>query len=203
MSRLATRAFDIAYEGTPSWETGRVQPEVDRLLAAGLVGGSVLDAGCGTGLHAVHVAMTGRRVAAIDVAPGAIERARARAMAEGVALTLVAADVLDLAAHAAALAAPFDTVLDVGCFHVLQPDERTPYARQLAAVTRRGGTLLLVAWSDRNPFGRGPSRIRRRDIRDAFRLATGWHVDRIDPGILESNLEPGWVHAWVARVTRR
>ena len=68
---------------------------------------------------------------------------------------------------------------------------------------RPGGTGAVVAWSDRNPFGRGPARVRRRDLRDAFRVATGWRVESIEPGILESRLEPGRVEAWVARLRRR
>ena len=66
------------------------------------------------------------------------------------------------------LAGPFDTVLDVGLFHVLQPADRRRYAASLASVVRPGGTALVVAWSDRNPFGYGPERVTRRAIRTAF-----------------------------------
>ncbi|MDQ1323887.1 MAG: hypothetical protein QG587_1223, partial [Chloroflexota bacterium] len=65
------------------------------------------------------------------------------------------------------------------------------------------GTGAVVAWSDRNPFGRGPARVRRRDLRAAFRASTGWRVEAITTGTLESRLEPGQVHAWVARLRRR
>jgi len=93
--------------------------------------------------------------------------------------------------------------LGVGVFHVLQPADRALYAATLATVTRTGGTAFIVAWSDRNPFGRGPARVRRREIRAAFCAATGWRVTGIEAAVLETRLEPGHVHAWLARLRRR
>jgi SAM-dependent methyltransferase len=199
----ASRPFDVAYEGTPSWETGRPQPAVERLVAGGTIVGSVLDAGCGTGIHAVLVARAGHRVVGLDIAARAVERARARVAGTGLDMRFVVGDALDLPALAGELGAPFDTVLDVGLFHVLQPADRLPYARALAAVVRPGGSGFVVAWSDRNPFGIGPARVRRRDLRDAFRASTGWRVEAIEPAELETRLPGGRVHAWLARLRRR
>lgn len=199
----ATRAFDTAYEGTPSWETGRPQPEVLRLLDAGWLGRRVLDAGCGTGLHAVLMAGRGHEVVGLDLAARAIELARDRSAAAETPAVFVHGDALGIGDLAGALGPPFDSVLDVGLFHVLQPGDRRAYASALAAVTRHDGTAAVLAWSDRNPFGRGPARIRRSDLRDAFRMATGWRVESVEPGILESRLPPGHVDAWVVRLRRR
>ncbi len=65
-----TLAFDNAYEGVPSWETGRLQPVVERLLARGAIAGAVLDAGCGTGRAAVRIAAAGHQVVGIDAPAG-------------------------------------------------------------------------------------------------------------------------------------
>jgi SAM-dependent methyltransferase len=199
----ALRAFDVAYEGTPSWETGRPQPVVLRLLEEGAISGAVLDAGCGTGRHAVLLAGRGHRVAGIDLAARAVDLARARAAAGGVEVTFLAGDALTLAALGPALGAPFDTVLDVGLFHVLQPADRRRYAAALASVVRPGGAGFVVAWSDRNPFGIGPERVRRRELRAAFRADEGWRVESIEPVKLETLLPMGMVHAWLARLRRR
>ncbi len=51
--------FDNAYEGVPTWDIGRPQGAVTRLAAAGLIVGSVVDVGCGTGENALHVAALG------------------------------------------------------------------------------------------------------------------------------------------------
>ena len=199
-----SRAWDVAWEGTPSWETGRPQPVIEQLLAEGAIRGGVLDAGCGSGLGSVALGQAGHRVAGIDVAAAAIERARtnARAARLEVLLTFVVGDALELDRHAAALGAPFDTVLDVGLFHVLQPEDRKPYARQLASVVAPGGQAFVVAWSERNPFGYGPGRIRRGDLRRTFTHATGWRVDTIDEAVLGSRLSPDGAHAWLLRATR-
>jgi 2-polyprenyl-3-methyl-5-hydroxy-6-metoxy-1,4-benzoquinol methylase len=199
---VTTRAFDVAYEGIPSWETGRPQPVVARLVSMGEIRGAVLDVGCGTGLHAVLLASQGHRVAGIDLAVRAVALARARADAARVAATFVAGDALDLAARAAPLGAPFDSVLDVGLFHVLQPADRRRYAASLASVVRPGGAGFVVAWSDRNPFGIGPARVTRRELRSAFCATEGWRVRAIEPAELETLLPMGRVHAWLVRLER-
>jgi 2-polyprenyl-3-methyl-5-hydroxy-6-metoxy-1,4-benzoquinol methylase len=198
-------AFDVAYEGTPSWETGRPQPVVVRLLEDGAFDGAVLDVGCGTGGHAVLLARSGFRVTGIDLAPAAIERARSAADEAGVAsmATFRPGDVLDLAGLGPSLGAPYDSVLDCGLFHVLQPDDRRRYAMALAAVVRPGGRAFVIAWSDRNPFGVGPARVSRRELRSSFRATEGWRVESIETGLLETNLRPGTVHAWLACLRRR
>jgi SAM-dependent methyltransferase len=199
----ASRAFDVAYEGIPSWETGRPQPVVVRLVEDGEIGVAVLDAGCGTGLHAVLLAALGHRVAGIDLAARAVDAARDRARGAGLDVRFVAGDALDLGLHAPVLGAPFDTVLDVGLFHVLQPADRHRYASALASVVRSGGTGYIVAWSDRNAFGIGPARVTRRELRHAFRATEGWRVEAIEPAELETLLPMGRVHAWLARLRRR
>jgi SAM-dependent methyltransferase len=198
-----SRAFDVAYEGTPSWETGRPQPVVVRLIEEGAIRGAVLDAGCGTGRHAILLAAGGHRVAGIDAAARAVDLARAAARDAGVDVRFVAGDALALDLHAAALGAPFDAVLDVGLFHVLQPDDRRRYAAALASVVRPGGSGFVVAWSDRNAFGIGPARITRREIRHAFRADAGWRVAAIEDAGLDTLLPMARVHAWLARLSRR
>ncbi len=73
--------FDNAYRdgGTPTWDVGRPQGAVVRLARTGLVTGSVLDAGCGTGENALHLAELGHAVLGVDFAVAAIERAAAKA----------------------------------------------------------------------------------------------------------------------------
>ena len=168
-----------------------------RLAEAGLIAGSVLDAGCGTGEVACYLAARGHPVLGIDFAPSAIALARARARALGLdpgAAQFLAWDALRLAE----LGRTFDTVLDVGLFHTLQPADRGAYAASLRAVIRPGGRCFVLCWSDRNPFGYGPERVRRADLRRAFR--GGWRVEAIEEAELETRLPGGRAHAWLARL---
>jgi SAM-dependent methyltransferase len=158
----------------------------------------VLDAGCGTGEHALLLAGSGHRVVGVDLAADAIGRAAAKSEARGLAADFLVHDALDLAA----LERTFDVGLDVGLFHTFGDEDRARYAASLAAAVRPGGRAFILCWSDRNPFGVGPRRVTRREIRDTFRVAAGWRVDRIEAEELETRLPTGSVAAWLARLTR-
>jgi len=190
--------FDNAYRdgGTPTWDVGRPQGALVRLARSGLVAGSVLDAGCGTGENALLLAAQGHPVLGVDFAAAAIERAAAKAAHRGLPVEFLVADALDLAA----LGRTFDTVLDVGLFHTFSDAERPRYAASLGAALRPGGRVFLLCWSDRNPFGRGPRRISPGEIRETF--GEGWWVEAVDPEWLETRLPDGRIHAWLARIAR-
>ena len=190
--------FDNAYRdgGTPTWDVGRPQGALVRLARSGRVVGSVLDAGCGTGENALHLAAQGHPVLGVDFAAAAIERATAKAADRGLPVEFLVADALDLAA----LGRTFDTALDVGLFHTFSDAERPRYAASLGAALRPGGRVFLLCWSDRNPFGRGPRRISPGEIRETF--GKGWWVEAVDPEWLETRLPDGRIHAWLARIAR-
>ena len=62
---------------------GRPQPAIVRLAADGGFAGTVLDAGCGTGENALHVAALGVPVLGFDVAGTALAMAREKAAERG------------------------------------------------------------------------------------------------------------------------
>ncbi len=194
-------AFENAYAATPTWDIGRAQPALTRLLDRHLVGHAVLDAGCGTGDAALDLAALGHDVTGVDFSPTAIEKARAKARQRGLTARFVVADALRLA-DMISLRAAFDTAIDVGLLHSLQPADWPAYAAALGAVIRPGGNLLLLCWSDGNPFGRGPERVSKRDIRRTFRDGDGWRIEAIEPETLETLLPEGRVQAWLARIRR-
>jgi SAM-dependent methyltransferase len=187
--------FQTAYEGTPAWDLGRPQPVVVALEQAGEIVGSVLDVGCGTGEHALYLAERGHDVVGIDLAPRAIQLARAKAHDRGLELDLRVGDALRL--HE--LGRTFDTALDVGLFHTLGDDDRPRYARSLHAALAPSGRAFVLCWSERNPWGYGPRRVTQMEILGTFEV--GWAV-RIEEAVLETRLEPGAVHAWLARLER-
>ncbi len=190
--------FDNAYcdGGRPTWDIGRPQGALVRLAGSGLIVGSVLEAGCGTGENALYLAARGHPVLGVDLAAAAIQRALAKAADRDLPAAFLVADALDLGA----LGRAFDTVVDVGLFHTLSDAERPRYAASLGAALRPGGRVFLLCWSDRNPFGRGPRRVSPGEIRETFR--DSWGVEAIDPEWLETRLPDGRIHAWLARIAR-
>jgi len=70
----------------------------------------------------------------------------------------------------------------------------------LRGVVRPGGRYFLLCFSDRQPGVFGPRRITQDEIRAAF--ADGWRVDSIEPVMMDSAVQRGAVHAWLAAITR-
>jgi SAM-dependent methyltransferase len=185
--RRAGAPWDASYAGDPApWDTGEPQPAVARLAFAG----AVLDAGCGTGENALHIAARGLRVLGVDVAETAVSIAREKATRRGIDAEFAVADAL----HLDRLGRVFDTVLDCGLFHTFDRDERRAYVESLASVTR--GRLYVLCFSDAEPTG--PHPVREDELRTAF--AHGWHVVSIDPERLETRF--GGAGAWLARIER-
>ena len=90
--------------------------------------GVALDAGCGTGRHAIWLAQQGWTVVGVDGVEKALREARASAGAAGVAerTSFIRADVARMAEVPAT--PPYDLVVDIGCFHGLRPDQQKSFA---------------------------------------------------------------------------
>lgn len=67
------------YASPPPWDIGRPQPAFAGLARAGLIQGRELDAGCGTGEHALMAAGLGLDVTGIDRAVSGLDTARQKA----------------------------------------------------------------------------------------------------------------------------
>ena len=195
-------AFENFYAGAAPWDIGR--PQGPFAAVAGRVTSPILDAGCGTGEHALFFAARGHRVVGIDFVEEAIRRARDKAAVRGLAVEFLVKDATTLGDWGE----QFASVIDCGLFHVLSDDDRRRYVQGLAQVLQSGGRLFLLCFSDAEPGMEGPRRVSRQELYDAF--ADGWVVETVQPCQIEVNpaftefqFSEGGPKAWFAVVRRK
>jgi SAM-dependent methyltransferase len=194
--RRSAQPWDASYRNGPApWDIERPQPAIVRLGEAAF-SGAVLDAGCGTGENALHVAALGLAVLGVDVAETAIAIARETAARRGVDAAFEVADAL----HLDRLGRQFDTVLDCGLLHTFDGDERRAYVASLATVTRPGARLYVLCFSDAGAGRPGPHPVGEADLREAF--ATGWSIASIVPERIETRFAAAGAPAWLATIVR-
>ncbi len=190
--------WDASYHDGPApWDIGRPQPALVRLASKGGFAGAVLDAGCGTGENALQVAWLGLAVVGVDVAETALAIARQKADDRKIDVEFALADALQLDR----LGRKFETVMDCGLFHTFDNDEQPRYAASLASVTKHGGTLYVLCFSDEG-VDIGPHPISQRDLRSAFNPSTGWNIVTIEPERIETRFHDHGAPGWLATIER-
>jgi SAM-dependent methyltransferase len=175
---------DTADSGGPPWDIGGPQPALAKVLDDGVKGPKVLDIGCGTGDLAIALARRGYEVTAVDISRVAIDRARAKAAAEGLTVHFEVQDATALSLPTA----PFDSVFDSGLLHSLNRRSRREvddYLAQLPGLAAPGATVFVLAISLEASEGWG---LTEEFLRAAFREPQ-W-VDTEVEGI-EVAAEPG------------
>ena len=195
-------SFENFYSGKAPWDIGK--PQGAFVAVAVQVSSPVLDAGCGTGEHALFFAARGHHVTGIDFVEEAIRRARHKAAARGLPVRLLVKDATTLGGWGER----FASVIDCGLFHVFSDDDRKRYIQGLAQVLQPGGRLFLLCFSDAEPGMEEPRRVSRQELYDAF--ADGWEVETVQPCQIEVNPEfteikfsEGGPKAWFAVVRRK
>jgi len=191
--------WDASYEDGPApWDVDRPQPAIVRLVSQGGFTGPVLDAGCGSGENALHVASLGLPVVGVDVAETALALARQKAGDRRLDVEFAAVDAL----HLDGLRRRFATVLDCGLFHTFDADERTAYVTSLASATQHGGTLYVLCFSDEGA-DIGPHPVSRHELTEAFGSSSAWTLAAVEPDRVLTRFhgEDG-APAWLATLRR-
>jgi SAM-dependent methyltransferase len=167
------------------------------LASNGGFAGAVLDAGCGTGENALHLASLGLSVLGVDVAETALAIARAKADDRGIDVEFATADAF----HLGRLGRSFETVLDCGLFHTFDGDERPRYVASVASGTEHDGTLYVLCFSDDGP-DTGPHPVSQEELRAAFNPGSGWNVTAIERDRIQTRYHDGGAPAWCATIKR-
>jgi SAM-dependent methyltransferase len=197
--RMTGLPWDSLYHDGPApWDIGQPQPAIIRLACEARFAGAVLDAGCGTGENALHVASAGLSVLGVDIAETALAIARQKAHDRGIKVEFAPADAFQLER----LERKFETVLDCGLFHTFNSEERPGYVASLASVTQHNGTLYVLCFSDDGP-DLGPHPVSKEELRAAFNATTGWNVATIEPDQLQTRFhDADGAPAWLATIKR-
>lgn len=135
-------------EDTAKWDLGEapaVLLEMIESLGPPPAGARrVLVPGSGYGHDALAWARAGWEVTAVDFAPLAVEGTRARARQQGVELTVLQADVLDLGREHDAT---FDVIWEQTCLCALHPEMHQPYVASMARAIASRGRYRALFWN--------------------------------------------------------
>jgi SAM-dependent methyltransferase len=178
-------------QGFMPWDSGVPDPMLIEAVESGtLPVGRALEIGCGTGTNAIWLAQHGYEVLGIDVAPLAIELARAK-LPVSLNCRFAALDFLVRQPEGGS----FEFVFDRGCFHVFdEPDERAKFAGQVAAVLAPGGVWLsLIGSTEGAPREVGPPRRSLRDVTNAIEP----HLEILSVRSAEFRDVPEPAKAWI------
>ena len=173
--------FTAHYNATPPWDIGK--PQAPFLTVIDQVKSPVLDVGCGTGSTAIFFAAKGHEVTGIDFVAKAIQRARAKAAAQGVAVNFLVKDAMTLINWNER----FTSIIDSGLFHIYSGQDQLKnqkrYVQGLAHVLKPGGRLFLLSFTDDAPEGG----VSEQELYDIF--SDGWEIESVQRVIGEINPE--------------
>jgi cyclopropane fatty-acyl-phospholipid synthase-like methyltransferase len=165
--------FRMMYLQKPPWDSGISPPELIAFLETHDAG-RALDLGCGTGTNVLTLRQHGWEVTGIDFVPQAIRQARRKARKANLDVTLVSGDVSNPGLYHG----EYDLILDMGCYHALNPNQRKNYRQTIADHHSSSGTYMLYGFTSEDQ-----SRISSQDV-DAFQqqLRLENRVDSFDRG---------------------
>ena len=133
------------YDRFSRYMEGSARDFYERLNVA--PGCQLLDVGCGSGQLALIAAKDGLGVTGVDIAGNLVERARARAQAEGLQARFEEADAEALPFEDAS----FDVVVSlIGAMFAPRPDL---VAKELLRVCTPGGTIAMANWTPQGFIG--------------------------------------------------
>ncbi len=163
-------------------------PELDVDVASAIESTAIapktaLDLGTGPGTQAIALARLGFAATGTDISPSAVEKAKARAEKEGVHVSFVCDDILD-----SSLEARFGLIMDRGCFHVLDADQRHTYINTVSDLLEDDGLLFLKTFHKQETREEGPpNRFEAEDINSMF--APTFELITSSDSVFESTLD--------------
>lgn len=134
-------SFNLRYIGKPPWDTCISPPELHEFIDNHNPG-RALDLGAGTGTNMLTLARAGWQVEGVEYALIAACQARRKLKRECFSPRVYVRSVTNLDF----LDGSFDLILDIGCYHTLEQEDRKIYQYQVIRLLANVGTLLIYAF---------------------------------------------------------
>ena len=123
---------------------------------------SILSLGEGPGTQAIELSKLRFKVTATDIAKNAIEKAKKLAKKSRADVKFIVDDIVKTK-----IRRKFNCIFDRGCFHVLEPNDRGMYVKNVADLLNKNGYLFLKCFSYKENSS-GPNRFRPSEIEYYF-----------------------------------
>jgi len=166
------------------WYQKNLDPDLENeIKKRKLDGGKFLDLGTGPGTQAIQLANLGFETTGSDLSENAILKAKKLSPK----VNFVKDDFLksDLPDE------EFDYILDRGCFHVFEPEQRPHYVNQIKRILAKDGIFFLKCMSDKEkdlPEEKGPHKFSQQELRDVF--SDDFHIENIKETVYHGTLDP-------------
>jgi SAM-dependent methyltransferase len=167
--------WQAQYEaGETPWDEGAPHPALlDFIAESGPFQGRILVPGCGLGHDARAISTRANQVIGLDIAPGAV--AKARAIPKTGREEYVVADLFNLEPE---LRSSFHWAVEHTCFCAIDPAMRSAYAAAVAGALMPGGHLFAIFYLDpavdrQPPYGVSAAELDRL-FSPSFALVRQW-----------------------------
>ena len=170
-------------EEMPWYETNLDPDLKNEITLRNISIGKFLDLGTGPGTQAIQLSEIGFEVTGSDLSENAIEKAKK--LSNNV--NFVADDFL----NSKLPENEFDYILDRGCFHVFDMEQRPTYVTQVKRILGKNGILFLKCMSIEEkdlPEDKGPHKLSKSELSQIF--SKDFDIESIDDTVYHGTLNP-------------
>jgi SAM-dependent methyltransferase len=166
------------------WYEKTLDPDLENeIKSRNLPRGKFLDLGTGPGTQAIQLSHLGFETTGSDLSANAIEKAKKLSKE----VNFVTDDFLNSKLHEN----EFDFILDRGCFHVFDIEQRPTYVIQIKRILKKNGILFLKCMSiDEKdlPEDKGPHKLSKSELNHVF--SADFVVENIKDTVYHGTLNP-------------
>ncbi len=166
------------------WYENNLDPDLENeIKSRNLSRGKFLDLGTGPGTQAIQLSHLGFETTGSDLSANAIEKAKKLSKE----VNFVTDDFLNSKLHEN----EFDFILDRGCFHVFDIEQRPTYVIQIKRILKKNGILFLKCMSiDEKdlPEDKGPHKLSKSELNHVF--SADFVVENIKDTVYHGTLNP-------------